>query len=267
MKAVLCPEYSTVTEQPGQSASRPQIEMIRARYGWAATQVRGKRVLEVGCGAGLGLGVLAVAARQVEAVDVDETNVRLARNASFDLPNVHVERAAAGHLPYQARSFDVVLLLEALYYLPDARRFFSDAARLLAPGGRLLITTVNCQWSGFNPSPFHTRYLSAGELQEEIASSGFEVRVHAAFPEQPGRGTDLRGAIRRLAVKAHLVPRTMRGKRLLKRIFYGRLDRLPQRLKPDGLGPPRLEPAGGKITAERLSRYRVLYVEAIKPAL
>ena len=81
MNAALAPSYVHVTERPGQPASRLQLEMLQARYAWAAEQARGKDVLEAGCGAGMGLPVLAEAARSVQAGDVDPENLRAARAA------------------------------------------------------------------------------------------------------------------------------------------------------------------------------------------
>ncbi len=81
MNPALAPSYLAVTEQPGQLASRIQLEMLEARYAWAAKQAREKDVLEAGCGAGLGLPVLGRVARSVCAGDVDAENLRAARAA------------------------------------------------------------------------------------------------------------------------------------------------------------------------------------------
>lgn len=264
MKAVLCPDFSTVTEQPGQPASRIQMAMLEARYGWALRYCRDKRVLELACGAGMGLEPLAKVARLVTAGDLDAANLSLARKAAARLPNVCLDRIDAGDPGFKDASFDVVLLFEAIYYLPDVRRFLAEVRRVLAPGGVLLIVTVNCQWNGFNPSPFHVRYLSAAELNELLREAGFQVHLSAAFPEERAGASPIIGLVRRTASKARLIPRTMRGKAILKRIFYGPLETVPVRL--GSLRPPALVPIeAGTPESIRLDRYRVLYAEAIKP--
>jgi len=58
-------DYTTVTEMPGLKASREQLAMLYTRYAFAAKFCDGKDVLEVGCGAGQGLGYLATKARKV----------------------------------------------------------------------------------------------------------------------------------------------------------------------------------------------------------
>jgi SAM-dependent methyltransferase len=259
MNPALAPSYLSVTEHPGQPASRIQVEMLEARYSWAARLACGRDVLEIGCGAGLGLSVLAKVARSVQAGDVDSENLRAARAACAGPANIALRTFDAQDLPFPQAWFDLALLFEAIYYLPDARRFLEEARRVLRPGGTLLIVAVNPEWEGFNPSPFKTRYWSAVDLAAGLREAGFTARVEGAFPEAGGWGARAIGLIRRAAVMLRLVPRTMRGKAWLKRIFYGRLQAVPPQAGAWSQ-PPRLEELG--VTGSR--RHRVLYVTAQK---
>jgi SAM-dependent methyltransferase len=258
----LAPSYITVTEQPGQPASRIQLEMLESRYAWAVDQAREKDVLEAGCGAGLGLPVLGRVARSVQAGDVDEENLRAARAASAGYANVELRAFRAERLPFPKESFDLVLLFEAIYYLPDVRRFVEETQRVLRPGGKLLIVTVNPGWTGFNPSPFHARYWSADDLLAALREADFEAGVQGAFPETAGWTTRPISLVRRTAVALNLIPRTMRSKALLKRLFYGRLSVLAP-LVGASSQPPTLEKLEGRGS---LGRYRVLYATAQKRA-
>ncbi len=260
MSPALALSYSRVTEQPGQPASRIQLEMLAARYAWAAEHARGKDILEAGCGAGMGLPVLAKVARSVQAGDVDPENLRAARAACAGHMNIALRVFRAQEIPFAGESFDLVLLFEAIYYLPDAGRFFAEARRVLRPGGTLLIVTVNPEWTGFNPSPLKTRYWSASDLLTDLSKAGFEARVQGAFPETTGWKSSAIALVRRAAVTLKLVPRTMRGKALLKRIFYGRLQAV-QALTGASGQPPALEELDDRADT---SRYRVLYVTAQK---
>ena len=254
-KAAMAADFASVTEQPCQGATRMQMSMLRTRYGWAAEHAAGKDVLEVACGAGLGLGWLAKRARRVEAGDINQENCRIASATYRGQANIRVERMDALDLPFEDSCFDVALLFEALYYLPDVPTFLAEARRVLRPGGRLLMATVNSEWSGFQPSPLHTRYWTAAELVEALAQAGFVTNVSAAFPQLDATG--IRNRLKTIAAHYGCMPRTMRGKAVLKRIFYGRLDRIPSRLEPAGSGE-RMIPAED---AADLTRYRNLYFE------
>jgi SAM-dependent methyltransferase len=259
MNAAHARSYLSVTEQPGQPASRIQLEMLEARYAWAADQASGKDVLEAGCGAGMGLPVLADVARSVQAGDVDPENLRAARAACTGYSNVTLREFHAEELPFPEESFDLVLLFEAIYYVPDIGRFLEETQRVLRPGGTLLIVTVNPEWSGFNPSPLRTRYWSAADLRTALRQGGFAAGVQGAFPETAGCTSSAIGLVRRAAVGLNLVPRTMQGKALLKRIFYGRLEAIPQLAGASSLRP-RLE----ELDAAGSRNHRVLYATARK---
>lgn len=255
MTPALAASYVAVTERPGQPASRSQLEMLEARYTWAAEQARGKDVLEAACGAGMGLPLLADAAISVQAGDVDGKNLRTAEAVCAWHSNITLRQFRAEELPFPDESFDLVLLFEAIYYIPDAGRFFEESRRVLRPGGTLLIVTVNPEWTGFNPSPLKTRYWSVGDLLNALHARGFAARVQGAFPAASG-------VIRRAAVALKLIPRTMRNKALLKRIFCGPLKVVPMRVGGASLGP-RLE----ELDAAGAHRHRVLYVTALKESL
>ena len=152
------------------------------------------------------------------------------------------------NLPFESRSLDVVVLFEALYYLTDVPRFLAEAHRVLRPGGALLISTVNCEWGGFHPSFLHTRYWTALELLHALEHKGFETRLFAGFPERDRGGRELRTWLKALASCLGYIPRSMRAKAILKRIFYGRLDRIPPRL--DTEGPSSHESAEPMISVE-----------------
>jgi len=179
-----------------------------------------------------------------------------------DPGRISVVQGDAQALPFADTSYDVVILFEAIYYLPDAARFVAEARRVLRPGGTLLICSANREWAGFNPSPFSVRYYAARELKELLEANGFAVELRAGFPADERRGAAGRlvTALRRVAVALRLVPRSMRGKAWLKRLFYGRLAVLGPEL--DAGAPVRpLEPVQGFPVAG----HKVLYAIGTRP--
>ena len=224
--------YSTVTELPGQRATREQLERLYHRYKFASMFCKDKDVLEVACGAGLGLGYLEKVAKRVVGGDIDKNILRFAISHYKERRNIEVRVLDAHQLPFEEKSFDVVILYEAIYYLAHPGSFFVEAHRVLRKQGVLLIATVNKDWNEFNPSPFSTRYFSVPELGETLQKNGFEAEFYGAFSALPKTPKEkVISKIREMAIGLQLIPKTMRGKELLKKIFYGKLIPLKQEIE------------------------------------
>jgi len=134
-------------------------------------------------------------------------------------------------LPFADRSKDVVILFEAIYYVPDAVRFVSECRRVLRPGGSVLIATANKDLPDFNPSPYSHRYYGAAELSALFGEHGFEVELFGHLPVATvGWRQKLLRPVKQIAVTLGLVPKTMAGKKLLKRLVFGRLIAMPVEL-------------------------------------
>ncbi len=253
-------DYTSVTEVTGEAVRREAIAKMRSRYAFAAERAAGKDVLEIACGSAQGLGLVARRARRVVGGDCTFGLVRdAARHYGRRIDLLCLDAQA---LPFRDHAFDLALCYEALYYFRDVDRFAGEAARILRPGGELLVVSVNPRWPGFNRSPHSTHYHSATELRDLLARHGFTADVYGAFVESgaslPSRVV---GLIRRIAVALHLVPKTMRGKRLLKRLFYGRLVALPPELDEVGAALPELQRLATDSAA-----YTVLYAIGRTPA-
>jgi len=254
-------DYATVTETPGRGALRETLDALRTRYSLAADLGAGGDVLELACGPGMGLAYLARSARKVVGGDFDAGLVEQARAHYGD--RFEIRQIDAADLPFGDGSFDLVLLLEAIYYLPDPGRFLREARRVLRPGGAVLICSANPEREDFNPSPFTHRYFSAGELATLLGECGFGAELAAAFPvTAAGAGGRLYAQLRNLAVKWHLIPKTMAGKELIKKILYRNLTPFPAELTVEGSCVP-LETvdAGQPVTG-----YKVIYATGWVPA-
>lgn len=218
-------DYTTVTEVPGNQVTQEQMERMFHRYCFASNFSKGKDVLEVACGAGLGLGFLTQKANRVVGGDYTDNLVKVAKN--YYRERLPVLRLDAHGLPFRNECFDVVILYEAIYYLTEPEKFFREAQRVLRKEGVLLIATVNKDWSEFNPSPLSTSYFSVPALSELLQKNGFKVEMYGAFSVLPKSAKEkITGSIRKIAVALHLIPKTMKGKEFLKKIFYGKLKPL-----------------------------------------
>ncbi|MBM4076893.1 MAG: class I SAM-dependent methyltransferase [Planctomycetes bacterium] len=240
---------------PGTVANEEQLQMLHTRYAWATDQCIGKDVLEVGCGTGIGLQQLASVARSVVGGEYDP-KLAVAAQQRYG-SRIKVVEMDASSLPLADCSVDVVLLLESLYFLPQPEKFFLEARRVLRPDGKLLICSANRERSDFNPAPLSHRYFSAKELAGCLEKSGFSAEVFAGFPtENHGIANRLRQACRVVAIKLHLVPKSMAWKAVVKRLFFGRMEKLPSTLHCD---PSRVRPLELVTTDDCVRGHKVIY--------
>jgi ArsR family transcriptional regulator len=68
--------------------------------------------------------------------------LQAARRRLRDLPNVEIRRGDLEALPVDARTLDAATLMLVLHHVPDPAAVLADAARVLRPGGRLLIADM-----------------------------------------------------------------------------------------------------------------------------
>ena len=104
----------------------------------------GDRVLEIG--PGTGLQALHIASQlgpsgRLDIVDIQQEMLDhvMSRAAEKALDIVHPHRADARELPFEDRTFDAVYLVTALGEIPEPDRVLAAAARVLKPGGRLVV--------------------------------------------------------------------------------------------------------------------------------
>lgn len=218
--------FADVTELAGQKVSLEQLERICNRYYWAKAFVENGEVLEAGCGAGQGLGYLAQHSNSVVAGDISAEVMSRAQATYGDAIELRIFDATS--IPWPDATFDAVLLFETIYYLPDVDAFFREARRVLRPGGHLLIATANKDLYDFNPSPFSVRYYGVKELSELCQRHGFDSKFFGFVDtSKVSLRQRLLRPVKSLASRLGLIPKTMGGKELLKKLFFGTMVNMP----------------------------------------
>lgn len=221
-------DYTTVTELPGCRAPAEQHARLYQRYRFASEFCKNKDVIEVACGGGAGLGYLARTAKSVTGSDIDEGCLEFAREQYAGKDNIDLLSFDAHTLPFDDKSFDVVIMYEAIYYLDHPEKFLAEAKRVLRDTGVLLLCSANKSWSDFNPSPFSKRFYNVPELHDLLEPYFKQVKMYGGFSTRPDSLVSWAVSIlKRTAVRFHLMPKTMKRKELLKRLFFGALEPLP----------------------------------------
>src|SRR5262249_53535208 len=126
--------------------------MFLTRYRFLREYCAGKDVLEIACGGGQGLGYLAQTAHRVVGGDRDWRIVPAVARRYRDRANIALRVFDAHFLPFADQSFDVVALLDSIYWLHDQAACVREVRRVLRPGGVFVVTTVNQEWPDFCPS-------------------------------------------------------------------------------------------------------------------
>jgi SAM-dependent methyltransferase len=104
----------------------------------------GRRVLEVGCGAGVDLARFARGGAAVTGVDIASSAIDLAR-ANFEQQGLRGELHVANgeQLPFPDGSFDLVYAHGVVQYTSDPKRLVEECRRVLAPGGEAIFQVYN----------------------------------------------------------------------------------------------------------------------------
>jgi ubiquinone/menaquinone biosynthesis C-methylase UbiE len=162
----------------------------------------GKEVAEIGCGRGGGARFLARTTGVRRFTATDASRLLIAANWRRAGPDNLVFRAAtAGHLPFAAASCDVMLAVEALHVVPDKAAALAEIARVLRPGGILLIADFFYQRE--------TSANAASRFRAAIRDSGLVLETEEDWTS-PALASLSADSARRLAAIESL-PRFMRG--------------------------------------------------------
>ena len=108
------------------------------------TAYRGKRVLDVGCGAGTDLARFARGGAIVTGVDISSSAIELARK-NFEQQGLQADLSVADgeSLPFESETFDLVFAHGVIQYTPDTQKVVDECRRVLKPGGGAIFQVYN----------------------------------------------------------------------------------------------------------------------------
>lgn len=152
-------------------------------YRWVAQRsaelIRGGVVVDAGCGEGYGTNVLTHEEPAVAiGLELDEVT---AAHANEKYPNVtSTVRANLDALSLRDGAVDLIVSMQVIEHLWDLAGFLRECNRVLASGGRCVLTTPNrltfspgLQRGQKPTNPFHVEEFDAQQLREIVARAGF----------------------------------------------------------------------------------------------
>lgn len=132
-------------DEKGRMKSLHDINPLRLAYVLQNTDLRGKRVLDVGCGGGILTERIAQQGAITFGIDASPQMTAIARShaqkTDLDIRYIHTD---IEHIDrFTPVGFDVILCMELLEHVPDFQSIILACKRVLNPGGRIIFATIN----------------------------------------------------------------------------------------------------------------------------
>jgi 2-polyprenyl-6-hydroxyphenyl methylase/3-demethylubiquinone-9 3-methyltransferase len=186
------------------SEFKPLHEINPLRLNWidGLVPLKGKRVLDVGCGGGILSESMYFKGATVTGIDLGEKALKVAKlhqlesGAKVDYQYIAVEQLAS----LQPASFDVVTCMEMLEHVPDPASIVAACAALVKPNGTVFFSTINRNAKSYlyavigaeyvlNMLPKGThdyaKFIKPSELARMIRTSGLDVQATAGMTYNP----------------------------------------------------------------------------------
>jgi 2-polyprenyl-6-hydroxyphenyl methylase / 3-demethylubiquinone-9 3-methyltransferase len=178
------------------------LNPVRLDYVDEKATLRGKRVLDVGCGGGILSEAMARRGAQVTGIDLASQTIEVAELHALEsqLMIRYVREAAETHAAHSAGAYDVVTCMEMLEHVPEPESVLRALHDLVRPGGDIFVSTLNRNLKSYLmavigaeyvlnmlPRGTHTydRFIKPSELSRWARAAGLSVMDIAGLAYDP----------------------------------------------------------------------------------
>jgi 2-polyprenyl-3-methyl-5-hydroxy-6-metoxy-1,4-benzoquinol methylase len=157
--------------------SKSSLEDIICRYKFVLPYLKNKKVLEVGCGFGIGAKLINEQSFLYRGIDISKSNIYKAKKNNSKIRNCFKELSA-----YQINrlgiKFDVIICLATIYYL-DFDKFLKSTFDVLKKNGLLIFDTTNANMPGLNKDwDNQNKYYQVLEMQKTLVKYNFKKNIY-----------------------------------------------------------------------------------------
>ncbi len=178
------------------------VNPLRTDFIKKNTTLKGKKILDVGCGGGILTEALAREGAEATGIDLAEVPLKIAAQhaeqsgLSIEYLTKNVEDLARE----RPHSYDVVACCEALEHVPDPKKVIDCCATLLKPGGTLFFSTINRNLKSFlfaivgaeyvlrmlpRGTHHYSKLIKPEEIDRWVGGNGFSLADISSFMYNP----------------------------------------------------------------------------------
>jgi 2-polyprenyl-6-hydroxyphenyl methylase/3-demethylubiquinone-9 3-methyltransferase len=186
------------------SEFRPLHQINPLRLDWidALASIRGKRVVDVGCGGGILAESMSRLGAEVKGIDLAEKSLKVAQLHGLESGiKVDYEAISAESLAdREAAQYDVVTCMEMLEHVPDPSATIAACSKMVKPGGWVFFSTINRNPKSFLfaiigaeyllrilPKGTHeyAKFIKPSELADAARDAGLELQEMLGMSYNP----------------------------------------------------------------------------------
>ena len=182
------------------------LNPVRLAYVEARAPLRGRRVLDVGCGGGLLSEAMAKAGASVTGIDLGKSTLQVAELHAFEsgITVRYLCESAETHAATSAGTYDVVTCMEMLEHVPEPQSVLRALHTLVKPGGDVFVSTINRNLKSYllaivgaeyvlrlleRGTHTYERFIRPSELSRWARHASFDVVDIAGLEYDPFRET------------------------------------------------------------------------------